>query len=757
MSYTAIDLLQNSLGILAFCPLFLAPGYLLCATTDLAGFRECSGAEQFLRSLVFSLPLSLSIAAIVGRYLPAPLISSLFFLITLAGIFVFTRTRRRGVHQRSPQSASSSTMRIALLAMAALTAYLLLVTVSLQIGPRLFESVSASDWSIRVPLVAASIRDGVPPGNPFFTLNHHPQSARYYFYWYALCAIPARLTGLSARPCLAASVVWSSFSLAALLLLCLKHLVGTGRDLPRQCLLALALCCVSGLDVVPSFLGLFTHPMHLYPEIEWWHDDRIPSFLGALVFAPHHIGGMVCALTGMLLLVLTAGPSADQSPTPRSRPPTPRSWPRVLLAALTAGLCFAATAGSSTYIAFIVAIVGALYGLDLLRRRRWVDLLSLSTAATVSLLLSLPFLHSLLTGPALPPLPGHSQARFLQFTLRNLTEGERVVGYIPKLLHHGMANGRLKTLLATPFALAFFPLEFGFFLFPLAVHIHRDLARLRARLPFSLGERTLWAVFLGALLAALFLSSAPTQGTNDLGRHAGLILRFVTILWSTPIVAEYWEQWRAHQIRLPRPVLACAVVFLALGLATQLWQIVADRGILLITHYAHIHIEPPFSDDTDLGGRYYDLRRGLETVEAHLPTDAVVQSNPGSRFQLIVMLYSRRQFSAGDISCEAAFGGDLRQCKPMVEQLEHLFGAFPDAQPVPLGPLVTVPRPDVLQTATPAGFRIACRDQHLAAIVAENSDPAWNIPTSWVWRSTLLYATPRIRILACPAEGAPAG
>ena len=728
------------LAIFCFVPFLLAPGaILLLVTRTFAAIP--SRAERLLWSLTLSLPVSLVLTAVVSRSAPSP--SSAWLPLALfvsLGIVLLLPGLRARTSKRHYLAAPSPSVLWTLLALLLLVLYILLATSSIQVGRHLFESVVASDWSVRIPLVAASIRNGVPPGNPFFTVNAHPQPSRYYFYWYSLVGAVCRSAHLPARAGLVASVVWAALSLVAILFLPLKHLIAPGAPLRRQCLLSLFLCCVMGIDILPTLAGLLTHPIHLYPEIEWWHADRIPSFLGAILFAPHHIAGMICCLLAFLVLVC--------SPFRRGTSP----WPLTLLNALVAGICFAAAAGTSTYIAFCFAFVGALYGLDLLRQRRLRDLSALLLAAALALVLSLPLLHSLLSGPALPAAAGQHSGHFFRLALRELSDGDRFAVAITKRLHHRVTSRPLMHLFALPFVAISLPLEFGFFLAPLAIRLSRDLRRLRARAPFTDGERLLWTIFLGAAIPALFLSSDPTQGVNDLGRHAGLILRFVAIVWSTPICWEYLERLRAHQPLSPRhPWLArFSVVLLSLGLATELWQVVMDRSFLAIFHYTGRNPEMPFAKDRNLTGRYFDLHEGLTRVESHLAPDAVVQSNPGSRYQMIVMLYSDHPFAAADISCETAFGGDIRLCQPIVTQLQRLYGGPSDIQPAPLGPYVTVTAPDAAQTTTPAAFLAACRDLHLAALVAQNSDPAWSIPTSWVWHQQPVFATPIIRIIPCP-------
>ena len=739
MTFTTLDWRDSLSAVLCFSPLLLAPGYLLLR---LRSSSRPTAPEQLLWSLSLSLPASLVLTAVSGRFLSDPQLIIVFSSLILIAIVLLLIGP--GPSGKGPVHGASNTLSTTLFAITALVVYILFATSSIQVGRYLFESVSASDWSVRIPLVAASIRNHVPPGNPFFTVDGHPGGSRYYFYWYSLCGFVGRGFHLPARACLAASVVWSALSLVAMLFLSLKYLVTPGGPLRRQCLLLLALCCVMGLDILPALGGLLTRPIHLYPEIEWWHADRLPSFLGAIIFAPHHIAGMVCCLLAFLVLV-----HFPVRPSPGFR----ASVPSTLLTTLIAALCFAAAAGDSTYIAFCFSFVGLLYGLDLLRQRRWSDLASLLAATSLALLLSRPFLHEMLSGPALTPPPGQPSGHFFRFVLRELGDGDRIVGFISRRLHHEVTNELAKHLLALPFVAIYLPLEFGFFLIPLTLHIRRDLRRLRTHQTFTDGERLLWAIFLGAAIPALFISSEPTQGVNDLGRHAGLILRFVVILWSTPIVWEYLERLRTHQPLSPQhPWIArLALVLLGLGLATQLWQIVMDRSFLAIFHHTRRNPEMPFAKDDNLAGRYFDLREGLTVVESHLPANAVVQSNPGSRYQMIVMLYSDHPFAAGDLSCEAAFGGDPSRCKPIVAELQHLFGGPADIQYVPLGPYFTVTAPDAAQTTTSAAFITTCRDLHLAALVAQNSDPAWALPGSWVWQETPVYATPIIRIFACPS------
>ena len=739
-NYFVVDALGCVAAVIVFSAFLVPPGYLFATITDIAGFRARSLPLQILWSIVLSMPIALVLSAVVGRYLSTAHTLVLFELIFLAAL---AHVAFRLV-PRFSRPRLDSNLRAVLLSMLALGAYLVLATSSIQVGQRLFESVNSSDWSVRIPLVGAALRNGVPPGNPLFAFEGVAQPSRYYFFWYALCAQVGRLTGLSARACLSGSVLWAGFGLAAVLFLYLKYFAEATTNLRRQCLLALGLCCVMGIDIVPAILGLFQHPLRLAPEIEWWRADRLPSFLGALIFAPHHIGGIVCAATGFLLLALT---------TLSSTPPSGRTrrWTPYFVSALGAGVCFAATAGTSTYIAFCFAFICVLYGIDRLRSRDWLAVGALVLSGVIAIALSRSFLHEMLSGPAVPSAdPGG--AHYFKLVLRDLPDARRIVAFLSRRMHHEILAGPLSFIFAAPILVILLISEAGFFLFPLWIRVARDVRRLRSGESFSAGEKALWACFLGAAIPALFISSEPTQHVNDLGRHAGLILRLILIVWSTPIVYEFVERRRAGEPLTARhPRLAqLAVLLLWIGVATQIWQVVLERTFLIFVQHHVITPEQPFRADADLGARYFEMRKGLETVQSGLPIGSVIQGNPGSRYLSIAEFYAARQFAAGDSGCIASFGGDPERCKVVVAELQKLYGGPPDTHNTPIEPFHTNFAPDAESTTTVETIRQVCAEQRLAILIAMDSDPAWSFPRSWVWQQPL-YATPRIRFLACPS------
>ena len=742
MNYTLLDLLGATAAALTFSLFLLSPGYLFALWLDVAGMRRKGPYEQALWAVALSLPIALLISSVLGRYVSTSTILAIFTIldaIALARLLVVLR--------RSPiRFGMDRGTRTLLLCLASFAAYLLIATTSIQVGPRLFEGVNAADWSVRLPLVDSAIRNDIPPSNPLFTAAGTPQPMRYYYFWYVLCAQAGRLTGLPARACLSGSILWSAAGLISALFLFVRYLCGDKNSkIRRLYLTTLALCCVMGFDVIPTIARLFAHPHEFTPEIEWWRDDRVPSFIGAIVFAPHHIAGVVCGAIGFLVLA-SANRSARSEPGGSSAP-----LRLYAVSALTSGICFAAMSGTSTYVALCFVFICAAYGINLILERRWLAVAALILGGTIAVLLARPFLHEMLSGPALASHEAGHQ--YLKFAIRNLKDGRRVVGFISvRLSHQKILHGWKSYVPGAFIAMLWTLFEIGFFLFPLMIRIKRDLRRLRVGEIFPPEQRALWACFLGICIPTLFLSSEPTQGINDLGRHAGLVVRFLLIVWSVPLVDEFLQRrrqgkpiWPGHPM-----LLRLAVASLAIGVVTQAWQVVVDRTYLMMAQIDRFNPEMPFIRDTTFGERYFDMRRGFEAVAPVLPPDAIVQANPGSRFEPIVMLYANRVMAAGDNGCEAAFGGDPELCKPIIRDLQKLYGGPADHQFVPYGPFLTQFTPDFEDQTTVATFDQVCRDEKLSMVIAHDSDPAWSSPRSWVWQKPL-YATPRVRFLPCPS------
>jgi hypothetical protein len=234
-----------------------------------------------------------------------------------------------------------------------------------------------------------------------------------------------------------------------------------------------------------------------------------------------------------------------------------------------------------------------------------------------------------------------------------------------------------------------------------------------------------WMLVGAFLFCALFLTSKGTIGTNDLGFHAGFLLRVVAVLWTAPWVVELWNSAARRRAFLASGWGKTAMVLVVLGLGTQLWQVVGQRFMLLATGRV-TYIPGPFPSPPELPERYFEAERAWAAADRLLPREAIVLTNPDSPQRSMGMLYANRQLVAPEPKCMAAFGGDPAACR----------GAIP-----------------VIQAAFAGGdLARACADNRADAVLVSREDPAWADGESWVWSRPALYAGARERLLRCPAR-----
>ncbi len=59
--------------------------------------------------------------------------------------------------------------------------------------------------------------------------------------------------------------------------------------------------CVTGLDLLPvTYLGFAKH--FWLSDMEWWNEPQITSWMGSLLWVPHHVGALLACFVGFLLL-----------------------------------------------------------------------------------------------------------------------------------------------------------------------------------------------------------------------------------------------------------------------------------------------------------------------------------------------------------------------------------------------------------------------------------------------------------------------
>ena len=281
MNSTWLALAQGYAGVGCFAIFFLAPGFLLASAINFSDFRSRSRAEKLLWSLCLSLPVTIQICVLGGRFVSPRTVLTLLVSLAVAAVF-FLLCGKTTVSI----GKTSLTTRIVIALTALLGVYLVFAVTDIQVAHHLYVSTVLYDWSVRVPMVEAAMRSGVPPVNGLSALNGHPGPLRYFYFWYVVCADLGRLLHLPARATLAASCAWAAWAMLSVFFLSLKYLLGIKQNLRRHCLIAFPVLAVMGLDLLPTLALLFSGKLHPYAEIEWWHQDRTPSFLSSAIYAP---------------------------------------------------------------------------------------------------------------------------------------------------------------------------------------------------------------------------------------------------------------------------------------------------------------------------------------------------------------------------------------------------------------------------------------------------------------------------------------
>ena len=722
---TGIALAQGLAGIAAMGLMFLAPGYLWAWITGVAGFRERSREERLLWSVALSVPLAIAICALAGRVLSSTAVVWVFLLLDGCAVVVAWRSRAKA-HAAVPR-----TTWWLLGLMGLFGVYCIAAVTDIQLGHRLYVSTVISDWSVRVAMVKAAMHSGVPPINGLSTLgvDGHAPHLRYYYFWYVVVAQMARAMHLRAHAALAASCVWAGWGLIAAFFLALKYMAGIQTRLRAKCFVGLLVGAVLGLDILPTALLWISPRLHPYAEMEWWHQDRTPSFLSSVLYAPHHMAAFCSLLVGFLVLLLTVRDDGG------------RSWKSLIGAGLFAGVAFAAAAGTSLFPTFCFVFVLGLWAVDLMRRRQWLTVAALAAAGVLALALAHGYLQELSSGSS-------AASGFVNLAWRNdsFIAAQQVRHHL--LTGHGPI---LAALARQPMVLVMDFFDLGFYLLVLVHRARHDLLR-PGRL--TLGQSAVWALVLGAAVPCFFLTSTATSGPNDLGVDAGFLLRLGLQVWAVSWVWQLWEQRREPKPVVRRIGVVVAAVLFCLGLSAEAYQVVSERLYYAVVGSGRVHKQMDSFTQDRMAQRMYNIRQAMMAFDAMVPPSApdseAVEFNPIGVMLPAETIYNDHQLAAWDGGCGTSYGGDYKACAPVYASLLQLFG---NTQAGVVAGRAENDRQDgaAVRVANGADFAAVCERLKVRAIVAESTDAIWAKTGSWVWTEQPMVANETVRVMACPA------
>lgn len=652
------------------------PGYALGWALNLLDFRRCGALAQAAIGVSLSIATCPVIAYLAGRFAPARAVW-LLFAPFWAGFAVLLAARGRRMIPRG--------YRLAKVLAAAWLALGTASMIDLQWGSRLYYSVISYDYTLRVAITSAITRSGIPPPNPYF-FPGRPATLRYHYFWLILCSLAERAGNgfMSARLAVFGGTLWCGLGLIAVLALYLRFADPEGPvRLQHRVGLAIALLGVTGLDLLPNLMLM--RDGVVLPEMEWWN-EQVTSWVGTMLWVPHHLASLIACLTGFLLLW--------SAPAPRRN---------AVAAAAVAGLCFATAVGCSVYVAFTFFVFLAVWGLITLIRQWRRDTALLVVAGCCATAPLVNYLRDL-GGSA-------SGGAFLVPTVRAF----KVPDLMLASLHASGWKISLANLLLLP--LNYF-LELGFFLLVGVA----TLKRLRAaRQPWSRWDLAACAMAGSSIAVCTFLRSGVI-GNNDLGFRGFLPAQFILLLWAVSQAGK--PELRGRRLR------GWLVFLLSVGAAGTVYEVCLLRGFPVLSDLAPVTRYPWLGTYGQVGSHTYAARQLYESLRETLPPGAVMEHNPNSTFGFIPYgLYADRQLSAESPSCGTDLGGDTSICAVMYPLLSGLFN-----------PPAAAPAPDV---------DAVCNQFAIRVLVARDTDRAWADPRSWIWSRKPLAANSMVRALPC--------
>ena len=715
-SYTLRDITESTLAVIAFTPLFFAPGFLTAWLGNVANFRSASLPERILSSISISFPVGTMLCVWTASL--GGLRFSVFCcaLVSIAACGLALWQRSRLFERRSPGSEDSRYIKLGLVVVALWSVACILQLVDVEWGNRLFISVTVRDHCYRAAFIEAVLRSGIPPTNPLYFTGHSAVMRNYYF-WYVVCAVVCKATLLQARNVLIASCVWASIGLMSTAALFCKYFLPSGIAVRRAAFVALLLFGVTGLDLVMVVALHFT-PIHRFDaDMEWWDPDHFPSWLDSFLYVPHHVASLVCCMVGLLLLW-----------TSRRELSTYRRVFVVVIAAIA----FTAAFGLSIYVAFASALSLGFLVVFLFFEGEKRLVRSMLGTGLLSAVLLIPFILQLRSGTA---ATGTKQAVPLALRLRYLYGLDDIADFLaaasPWLSLHIKV---VRSLLWFALLIPDLTLELGFVGLCGAVAF---IQARRGRFRDEPGIRALLILTGGSMIATLAIRSSITT-INDWGMRTAMLPLFFLLILAAALITQGMlrvdsnlskaASYGAFPGRMWR---RAAVVFFWLGAAGTLYQAVGIRIFLPLYETGRLRDRRTNGAFPQMSQEVYELRNAYTYLRMHVPASATVQYNPmsiGSYFLYANMLNAGHQIISAEPGCGKSFGGDASACPRIEEAVDALY-----LDPAPL-------KDTAISLCTSLGIDY---------LVVSDQDPAWQDGASWVWTAPALVEEKTVRILQC--------
>lgn len=695
---TTWQVAEGLIAVPAFAPVTVCPGYLIGWISNFHEFRRRRLIERIFWCVPLSFASSTIAAILLGKVISLTAAVVFFALCAVGAVAMLAQER----HQLKATGKKWSigwrpfgTRAIIIAVIWSVVAILLLV--DFQKGENLYPSATIFDHSMRVSWIESVMRTGVPPMNPLY-MDQRPAPMRYYYFWYVLCAVIAKMWNLSARAVMMASCVWAGFAVVALAGLYTKHFLEAGERTRSQVLRVCGLLAVTGLGVIVNVWSILHHSRQLPGDLEIWRAGQVTSWLNSMLWVPHHVTSMVCCMTGFLVVWLAW-----------------RNQRQRTAAIGIAGGAFASAFGLSVYVAFAFFLVAlAWVGWQVMTGKKLEPGVLLGAAGVLAAVMLLPYLHELTQGSS--DVQGGS---VFALAIRETIPPERLLetGSLQAVgrQHPQIARNLANLILLVPGYAA----ELGFYFVVLLIVL---IPGWRDRKPLALSHKSLVCISIATLVFISFIRSSVIE-SNDFGWRGALLMQFALLLLASDVMAG-WPSGRRTQQPAPklegvirgtpawvRAVASCAIIF---GGLTTIYQAALVRFAIPL-HELQLRMS-----HNAVAGRLphkmYISAIGYAKLNAAIPPEAVVQYNPQTldAFWLNAdwLGVGRQSVIDSEVGGGGSeFGGDPRGYDPMESALDGLY-----------------------RGASAEEARADCHLYGIDYLVARIYDPAWSHPNGWVWK-----------------------
>ena len=679
-NYMLLDLSQVLPGLMAFGLLLVVPGYALGFLTDALAFRG--------RTLVGRLMVATALGIAVG-----PVVTHLMLLLGGFGLvsvyyaawlvvflIVVVREGRNGFRKLTFQRRRYVLIGSAFAGFWVLLAVYFLI--DLQVGQGLYLH-HFWDYIKHYIVSDAVARTGVPPLNPAYQpvegVNGQPVYLYYYYFWHMMCGTVEHLFGslTGMRGAVISGTVWAGLGLISITAITARD--RDGGNPWRRSLIAVLLLAVGGLDLIPVLGEALAYTLagepRLIPFVEMWNRGTLVYLwvLSALG-VPQHVGGLVAALTGLLLVREALERKTGSYP---------------VVPSLLAAVALASACGMSIWIGFVAAVFLVVYLADMLVRREYTDARRLVVIGIATGLLLLPFILELMQATYESAFP-------LGVHVREFRPMKRILERFG-MVHHPL--GQLAYLVCLPLN---YGLEFGVYL----VGVYAFWRRHRGK-PVVGRSRFELILLLSSLAVCTFIKSALTN--NDLGWRGMMLVQFVVLIWLAGFLDDALERAQGRIRDTLRGWKAWAVAVMLLMGALASGYDFTVQVLSIVTPRVTFGGPPYYSGQETLG------RREVHTwIDRNTLRDAVVQSNPAVWENLFHGYYVHRQSRALEENHGMLFS--IRR-----GMYNSLAGRF---------------MPIFTDTIGADSVAAIARSNGVDYLIVNRDDPVWRIEDSWVWRTT---------------------